>query len=77
MTEQFFVERDPFAPINYRYPIKRVLHERKSPIQEIKVLESEFFGRMMTLDDVVQLTEHRSSRMPRWSPGVSPEGRWP
>ena len=57
MTDQLFVEQDPFAPINYRYPIKRVLHERKSSIQEIKVLESEFFGRMMTLDNVIQLTE--------------------
>ena len=54
---EWFTESDPFSPINYRYAITRVLHERRSAIQEIKVLEHSFFGRMLVLDDVVQLTD--------------------
>ena len=55
--QMWFDERDPFSPIAYRYPIKAELHRRRSPFQEIVVLETEFFGRMLVLDDVVQLTE--------------------
>jgi spermidine synthase len=57
MSESWFTESDPFSPINYRYAISHVLHERRSAIQEIKVLEHSFFGRILVLDDVVQLTE--------------------
>jgi spermidine synthase len=57
MPEHWFTEADPFSPVNYRYAVTRVLHERRSAIQEIKVLEHSFFGRMLVLDDVVQLTE--------------------
>lgn len=56
-TKNWFVEADPYSPINYRYAVDRVLYEHKSAIQEIKVLEHQFFGRMLVLDDVVQLTE--------------------
>ena len=57
MAKRWFAEKDPFSPINYRYAIDRVLHQRRSPIQEIKVLEHSVFGRILVLDDVVQLTE--------------------
>ena len=57
MPDSWFAESDPFSPINYRYAISRVLHERRSEVQEIKVLEHSFFGRILVLDDVVQLTE--------------------
>ena len=56
-SRTWFDERDPFSPIAYRYPIKAELHRRRSPFQGIVVLEAEFFGRMLVLDDVVQLTE--------------------
>lgn len=54
---QWFAESDPFSPINYRYAISKQIHQRRSPIQEIKVLEHSFFGRILVLDDVVQLTD--------------------
>jgi spermidine synthase len=52
-----FREHDPFAPIVYSYPGVTVLHEERSPFQEISVLEHPHFGKVLTLDGVVQLTE--------------------
>jgi len=57
MKDVFFVERDPYAPIRHQYPVSRVLHEEKSEYQEILVLESPHFGRLLVLDGVVQLDE--------------------
>lgn len=37
--------------------VQRVLAEEQTPYQRIGVLETEFFGRTLTLDDVIQLTE--------------------
>lgn len=36
--------------------VKRILHVEKTPYQEIKVLETEPFGLMLALDDVIQTT---------------------
>lgn len=52
-----FSEADPIAPIKYVYRVQNVLHRERSEIQEIMVLESEYFGRILVLDGVVQLTE--------------------
>ena len=52
-----FHETDPIAPIKYVYRVQNVLHRERSEIQEIVVLESEYFGRILVLDGVVQLTE--------------------
>ncbi len=57
MSASWFEEEDPFSPIRYRYRIEEVLHKRKSQYQEIQVLRSSFFGRILVLDGVVQLTE--------------------
>ncbi len=57
MAERWFVEEDPFSPINYRYAIQQVLHERQSAVQRIQVMEHAYFGRMLALDGVLQLTE--------------------
>jgi spermidine synthase len=57
MKDVFFVERDPYAPLRHQYPVSKVLHEEKSEYQEILVLESPHFGRMLVLDGVVQLDE--------------------
>ena len=57
MTGFWFDEQDPFSPIGYRYRIEEVLHERTSQYQRIQVLRSAFFGRILVLDGVVQLTE--------------------
>ena len=57
MAKQWFEERDPFSPIQYRYAEARTLYSARSEIQEIQVLASDFFGRMLVLDGVVQLTQ--------------------
>jgi len=52
-----FHEKDPYAPIQYSYEVSRILYSGRSKFQEIVVLENPFFGRMMILDGVVQITE--------------------
>lgn len=52
-----FVESDPFSPIRYIYRVNGTLYSGKSRYQEILVLESPDFGKMLVLDGVVQLTE--------------------
>jgi spermidine synthase len=52
-----FHEKDPYAPIQYSYEVSRILYSGKSKFQEIMVVENPFFGRMMILDGVVQITE--------------------
>lgn len=54
---QEFRERDPFSPIAYVYPECKSLHQERSDHQEIGVLQHPYFGRMLVLDGVVQLTE--------------------
>ncbi len=52
----YFLENEPTSPINYRYPVKRVLYRGKSPYQKILVFDSPFHGRVLALDNIVQLT---------------------
>lgn len=52
-----FFERDPFSPIRYVYEVQRILYHEQSEIQDILVLESTHFGKILVLDGVVQLTE--------------------
>ncbi|RLJ71596.1 spermidine synthase [Hydrogenivirga caldilitoris] len=57
MRDVFFIERDPYAPIRHCYPVSKVLYEGKSEYQEIMVLESPEFGKLLVLDGVVQVDE--------------------
>jgi len=50
-------ERDPYAPIRHCYPIDDVLYSKKSEYQEILVVKSPHFGKMLILDGVVQVDE--------------------
>lgn len=52
-----FFEKDPYAPIQYVYEVEKILYKGKSPFQEIMVFENPYFGRVLVLDNVVQLTE--------------------
>jgi spermidine synthase len=52
-----FFEKDPYAPIQYVYDVENVLYKGKSDFQEIMVIENPYFGRMLILDGVVQITE--------------------
>lgn len=52
-----FFEKDPYAPIQYVYEVKDILYRGKSKYQEIMVVENPYFGKMLILDGVVQITE--------------------
>lgn len=52
-----FFEKDPYAPIQYVYEVQDVLYKGKSKFQEIMVIENPYFGKMLILDGVVQITE--------------------
>ncbi len=57
MKDIFFMERDPYAPVRHCYSIENILYEKKSEYQEILVVESPHFGKMLILDGVVQVDE--------------------
>ncbi len=52
-----FFEKDPYAPIQYVYDVEEVLYKGKSNFQDIMVIKNPFFGNMLILDGVVQITE--------------------
>ncbi len=52
-----FFEKAPYAPVEYAYDVEEILYIGKSKFQEIMVIKNPYFGRMLILDDVVQLTE--------------------
>jgi len=52
-----FFEKDPYAPIQYVYDVEKILYRGKSRFQEIMVVENPYFGKMLILDGVVQITE--------------------
>lgn len=52
-----FFEKDPYAPIQYAYEVSKIIHQSKSRYQDILVFENPFFGRILVLDGVVQITE--------------------
>lgn len=52
-----FTEKAPYAPVEYLYDVEEILYTGKSKFQEIMVIRNPYFGKMLILDDVVQLTE--------------------
>lgn len=52
-----FFENAPFVAIEYGYEVDNVLYKGKSKFQDIMVLENPYFGKMLILDGIVQLTE--------------------
>ncbi|UCG77556.1 MAG: polyamine aminopropyltransferase [Nitrospirota bacterium] len=52
-----FFEKDPYSPIQYVYEIDDILHKERSEFQEIMVVSNSYFGKMLILDGVVQMTE--------------------
>lgn len=57
MAHLLFQETDPFAPISYGYEFEEVLCWRKTKHQELLIFTNPFFGRVLALNGVVQLTE--------------------
>jgi len=52
-----FFEKAPFVPVEYGYEVEGILYKGKSRFQELMVIESPDFGKVLLLDTVVQLTE--------------------
>jgi len=52
-----FFENEIYSPVEYVYKVESVLYKAKSKFQEIMVIENAYFGRMLILDGIVQLTE--------------------
>ena len=52
-----FTEKAPYAPVEYLYDVEEILYKKKSKFQEIVVIKNPYYGKMLILDDVVQITE--------------------
>jgi spermidine synthase len=52
-----FFEKAPYAPVEYCYDVDEILYKGKSKFQEIMVIRNPYYGKMLILDDVVQITE--------------------
>jgi len=52
-----FTEKAPYAPVEYVYDVEEILYKGKSKFQEIMVIKNPYYGKMLILDDVVQITE--------------------
>lgn len=52
-----FIEKAPYAPVEYLYDVDEILYKGKSAFQDIMVIRNPYYGKMLILDDVVQMTE--------------------
>jgi spermidine synthase len=52
-----FFENEPYSPVEHIYTVEGILYKAKSKFQEIMVIENAYFGKMLILDGIVQLTE--------------------
>lgn len=52
-----YFDKAPFVPIEYCYEVSGILYKGRSKFQDIMVIENPDFGRILVLDNVVQLTE--------------------
>ena len=57
MTDLQFQETDPFAPIHYVYDVEEIVCSRRTEYQQLLIFRSRYFGKVLVLDGVVQLTE--------------------
>ncbi len=52
-----FTEKAPYAPVEYLYDVEEILYKGKSQFQDIMVIRNPHYGKMLILDEVVQITE--------------------
>jgi spermidine synthase len=57
MLPSLFQEKDPFAPIKYAYEVEEIICQRKTRFQDLLIFRNPYFGKVLALDGVVQLTE--------------------
>ena len=55
MNQWFYEDQTEFTRIGVL--IKELLHEEKTPYQTVKIYDTMDYGRMLVLDDVIQVTE--------------------
>lgn len=55
MTEKLYA-KEIMPGVETHYDALRILHEEKTPFQEMRLIETTAFGKMLILDDVVQTT---------------------
>jgi len=53
----FFQEKDPFSPIRYGYDVEEVICRRRTKHQDLLIFQNTYWGKVLVLDGVVQLTE--------------------
>ena len=54
--QDYWLTEDEYDFLKIDYRIKEVIFKEKSPYQEVMILDSYPFGRMLTLDGIVQTT---------------------
>lgn len=57
MSHLVFREEDPFAPIRYSYDVEDVICRRRTKHQDLLIFKNAYWGKVLALDGVVQLTE--------------------
>ena len=57
MSHLVFREEDPFAPIRYSYDVEEVICKRRTKHQDLLIFKNAYWGKVLALDGVVQLTE--------------------
>jgi len=57
MPPERFHEEDPFAPVQYSYDVDAVVCRRRTRHQDLMIFDNAYWGRVLVLDGVVQLTE--------------------
>ncbi|MGA1841402.1 MAG: polyamine aminopropyltransferase [bacterium] len=50
-------EKEPYSPVEYTYEVEKVLFKTKSNFQEILVIQNQYFGKMLFLDGILQISE--------------------
>lgn len=57
LDENWFTEQDSPTGCAFSLRIKAKIHEERTPFQKIAIYETTRFGNLMTLDDIVMLTD--------------------
>lgn len=54
---ELWLREDQYGQFAFAYKIDRTLHTEISPFQHVAVVESQYYGRMLVLDGIIQTTE--------------------
>lgn len=57
MSQKKWFTEEHANSLRFSYAVKKLLYSGQSPLQKIDVWDTVFYGRMMTIDDLVMVTE--------------------